>query len=97
MSRTIRNYPWGYFRHPKGGKQAEAAVDTGEAKRRRAIPPNSWDDCLVGRESRIAGDQATKMDKQGVGKEEILRFLMRRFRYSRGEAEAATWHLWRWK
>jgi hypothetical protein len=85
MGKTIRRYPRGYFRVPRGHKRALSAYENGEVKRWRAVPPDSWDDIRISREASHPKDLAYRYSKD-FSRDEVVEFLMRRFGYTHGEA-----------
>jgi hypothetical protein len=93
MSRTIRHYPRGYFRYPRGRRQALI-----NGVRHGAIPPDAYDDIPFSDHMcgwRIAED----MLDNGYDPETITKKLVKRFKglsYPRAYHEivkfAVKWH-----
>lgn len=93
MGKTIRRYPRGYFRCPRGHKQALSAYEHGELKRLRAVPPDAWDDIRISREALHPQELAHRYSEE-FSREEVIEFLMRRFGYTSEEANDCCWPGW---
>lgn len=74
MSRTVRNYPRGFMRSPRGAKQAKAQ----EGTRARAIPPSAWEDIPPGKEAFIPDKIAVSLLEKGLNKDEVIRRVQKR-------------------
>lgn len=72
MGKTTRSYPYGYFRNPRGHRQARARGD-------RAIPPSSYDDISYGREHWLAQRLLRAMRRRGWPDSKIAARLARKF------------------
>lgn len=81
MGKTYRKKPYGYYRHPKGSKQAK--INGG---RNRAIPPDAWEDVPPGRETEVPRKAASDMHSRGFSDEEIVKRVKRKFKYSHRQA-----------
>ena len=97
MSRTYKHYPRSYHRrksgHPQGlrRKLTREEVDEGiPAERKKAIPPDPWDDDRYDDVCHIPNRAAENMKDQGLSREEIVRNLKRKFKLSHVEAEDVT-------
>jgi hypothetical protein len=79
MSRTFKRAVK-LFRHPKGGKQATAA-----GARRKAVPPNAWDDIMPEAQAWIGWKIASRVDEIGEPK---ARKALRKRGYAEREIDA---------
>jgi len=80
MSRTYRNkngHTWKLFRNPRGRKNAIK-----NNARRRAIPPDSWDDIQINSENYIPWKVAEKLLLKKKTKEFVIQSLKTRFKIS---------------
>jgi len=80
MSRTLKRYPEGCLRNPKGHKQATIRGD-------RSVPPHSWEDIGHDKQCWLPFKIATGMAKALVEKEEIVEHLIKKFKVRRRQAE----------
>ena len=82
MSDTYKRKAW-IFRTPRGRKNALI-----NGARKRAVPPSAWDDIHVDHAaSRLPMKIAKKLKKRGFSEEEAIKKIMKKFNYSRLEAE----------
>lgn len=79
MSRSYKRY--GYYRKPRGRKQAIVRGD-----RNRAIPPDAWDDKRVNNDCYIIHKIAFSIHKKGVNFAGIIRHLKSKYKLSDYEA-----------
>ena len=91
MGKTYKTFAEGYFRSPRGRKQALL-----HGWRYRAIPPSAWDDISVDRHALLPYTLAKKFHESGLSREEAIRKLRKKFRLSQRQAEAVTYR-WTWK
>lgn len=77
MSRTYKKIPHGYYRHPRGKKQALI-----NGVRFKAIPPDSWEDEYFDKQVWLPQAQVEKMMAVGLSGEEIAHKLRRKFKVS---------------
>lgn len=87
MSRTLKRVPEGYFRRPKGHRQALLEKARTGKLRRRAIPPSYWDDVQADKQCYVAMKVADGLAAKGVSYGEIVRKLMGKFGMRLGYAE----------
>ena len=80
MSRTLKRYPEGGLRNPKGHRQAIVRDD-------RAVPPDPWEDIQHDKQCFFPFKVAVGMAKNLVPREEIVRHLMKKFGLRLGRAE----------
>lgn len=80
MSRTLKRYPEGCLRNPKGHRQA---IIHGA----RVVPPHSWDDIQHDKQCLLPFRIASGLAKNLVPREEIVEHLMKKYKVRRGQAE----------
>jgi hypothetical protein len=80
MSRTLKRYPEGCLRNPRGHKQAAIRGE-------RSVPPHSWEDIGHDKQCWLPFKIATGMAKALVEKEKIIEHLMKKCKIRRGQAE----------
>lgn len=91
MGKTIRRVPHSYFRRPRGRKQALI-----QGARKKAIPPDSWDDISHNRECRLPYILGRRFYDEGMSREDAIRILRGKFRLSQSQAKDATYR-WEFK
>jgi len=82
MSRTYKKYPYGYFRHPRGHRQALV-----NKVRPGAVPPDAWDDICVDNQCWKPHDIALALHKKGWDNDSIVRHLRLKFKMTLKQAE----------
>jgi hypothetical protein len=93
MSKTIRRVPRGFFRSPKGHKQALI-----NEVRHGAIPPDAWDDIPVAsrREGYTRAERITlDLLQKGYNDECVAKILTKKFKglsYIRAYRDVVRWH-----
>jgi Icc-related predicted phosphoesterase len=83
MGDTRKKYPRFCLRNPKGHKQAKSEGC-------RHVPPDPYDDIMIGRHNYAPSRAAARMEKQGVPYEKCLEKLQKKFGLTREEAEEAA-------
>ncbi len=81
MSRTYKHMPTDVVRHPKGKRQALI-----NEVRKKAIPPDAWDDLHFDNHCYAAYNATENMIEQGKSKSEIISKIRKKFNLTFHEA-----------
>jgi hypothetical protein len=98
MSRTYKRPSYRYYRRMSGYRQAVSRRLTKEERdeglippeRKKAVPPNPWDDERCDKQCGIPNRAAENMRDQGFSWEEAIRRIKRKFKLSHADAVEAT-------
>jgi hypothetical protein len=82
MSRTFKKFAYGCFRSPKGYRQAKIA-----GVRKRKVPPSSYDDVSYDKQCWLPYRISDRLAAKAWSYQEIIRYLMRKFKIRMGDAE----------
>ena len=81
MSNTYKKYHYGYYRRPKGYKQAII-----NNVRYGARPPHSWDDTPVCKLAYLPYTVARKLEDKGLDRDTATKKLVAKFKLSYAQA-----------
>ena len=81
MARTFKRLPTRWYRRPKGFRQAKI-----HGVRRKAIPPNDWEDICADNQCYLPYKIAFTLHKKGFSKEIVIKKLRRKFNLKEWEA-----------
>ena len=81
MSDTIKKFPYGWFRAPRGRKNALI-----NNARKRSVPPNAWDDINYSKDCYLPYIIARRLYEKGLSQEEIIKKIRKKFKLSHAEA-----------
>ena len=82
ISRTYKRYTGNCYRSPRGHKQAVIG-----GARKRAIPPNAWDDISYDKQVYMPMRVADGMAAKAENPQDIVRHLMKKFKMRLRDAE----------
>lgn len=88
MGKTWRNFPQSTHRKPKGKRNAKI-----NGVRKKAIPPDSWADIIIGEEAWIPYKATRKMLESNMDDDQIVHRLVNKFHLKHYEAIEVLRHV----